>query len=233
MAYQWLLFDADGTLFDYHRAEQMALPRAFAQMGLPFAEADRTIYQTVNAQTWLEFEAGNISLETLKIRRFERFFQAIGLSFDACTFSRCYLSHLAAGDYLIDGAEDLLRRLYGRFGLALITNGLKEVQRPRFKKSALSGYFSQIIISDEVGAAKPHPAIFDIAFEKMNNPAKEAVLVIGDSLTSDILGGYNYGLDTCWFNPTQKLNGHAVKPTFEIKTLSELIPLLDSLVPPG
>jgi FMN phosphatase YigB (HAD superfamily) len=110
--------------------------------------------------------------------------------------------------------------------LALITNGIKEVQRPRFVQSALKDYFTVLIISEEVGTAKPDPAIFEAAFVQMGHPHRDEVLIIGDGLTSDIQGGYNYGIDTCWFNPTRAPRPVNIASQYEITHLTELIPLL-------
>ena len=231
MTYQWLLFDADGTLFDYDRAERNALQNAFVQHGYPFKKEYLAEYRRVNHAIWLEFEQGQIDQVTLRTRRFELLFQAINLKADPREFSPAYLANLAEGTYLIDGAVETLELLSGNFNLAIITNGLKEVQRPRFRRSAINGYIKTIIISDEVGVAKPDPKIFDIAFAQMNQPAKNQVLIIGDSLTSDIQGGRNYGIDTCWFNPAGKQNDHQIASTFEIRRLAELLKLLEKLEP--
>ena len=226
MTYQWLLFDADGTLFDYDQAERNALQNTFSQLGYPFEAEYLAAYRTVNHAIWLEFEQGNIDQVTLRTRRFELLFQAIHLKADPHAFSPAYLANLARGTCLIDGAEETVRVLAQKFNLAIITNGLKEVQRPRFARSAINPYLRQIIISDEEGVAKPDSRIFDISFARMNYPAKSEVLIIGDSLTSDIQGGLNYGIDTCWFNPAGQQNDCQIATTFEIKRLTELPGLL-------
>ncbi|MEW5958832.1 MAG: YjjG family noncanonical pyrimidine nucleotidase [Chloroflexota bacterium] len=221
MRYKWLLFDADGTLFDFERAEEMALQDTFVQLGQPFEAQYLAEYRQINHQIWLDFEQGRLSSEELKTRRFQALFEAIGLDYDPLDFSARYLSNLTQGTFLLDGAEETVRLLSSQFNLALITNGLKSVQRPRLEKSSIKPYFRAVIISEEVGAVKPDPQIFDIAFAQMNHPAKNEVLIIGDSLSSDIQGGRDYGLDTCWFNPERRPNGQ-VQCTFEIQKLAEL-----------
>ena len=233
MSYQWLLFDADGTLFDYDQAERNALKNTFAQLGYPFETEYLAEYRRVNHEIWLQFERGDIDQITLRTRRFELLFQAVNLQADPQAFSPTYLANLAQQTCLIDGARETVRLLGDRFELAIITNGLKEVQRPRFAKSAIHKYLTQIVISDEVGVAKPDPGIFDVAFAQMNQPAKDEVLIIGDSLTSDIRGGLNYGIDTCWFNPAGKRNYHSFVPTYEIGRLDELPGLLGVTQPDG
>ncbi len=225
MTYQWLLFDADGTLFDYDRAEKNALQNTFGQLGYPFEEQYLTVYRQVNHAVWQEFEQGQIDQRTLRTRRFELLFQTLAIQADPRRFSPVYLANLALGTCLIDGAEAVVKQLAGQFKLAIITNGLTEVQRPRFQRSAIIDHIKEIIISEEVGAAKPDPQIFEIAFARMNYPAKSQALIIGDSLSSDIQGGVNYGIDTCWFNPTGQNNNH-ISSTYEIQALTELPGLL-------
>jgi 2-haloacid dehalogenase len=231
MTYRWLLFDADGTLFDYDQAEQWALKNTFAQLDYPFEAAYLAEYRRVNHDIWRQFERGDIDQLTLRPRRFELLFEAINLKADPQTFSPAYLANLAQQTGLIDGALELVKLLAAEFDLAIITNGLKEVQRPRFANSAIYKYLKEIIISDEVGVAKPDRRIFDIAFARMSQPSREAVLIIGDSLTSDIQGGLNYGIDTCWFNPAGTRNEQSVVPTYEIRRLGELPKLLEKPEP--
>ena len=116
--------------------------------------------------------------------------------------------------------------MYGKVRLALITNGLKEVQRSRLAGSTIGDCFEAVVISDEVGAAKPDRAIFEIAFSRMNHPRNEQVLIVGDSLTSDIRGGADYGIDTCWFNPMRKPRDLDVESQYEISDLSELLDIV-------
>jgi 2-haloacid dehalogenase len=224
--YAWLLFDADGTLFDYDRAETMALSRTFEQNGLAYKPAYLDTYARINAQMWLEFEQGSITQERLRTKRFERLFKAVGIDADPLLFGRTYIQRLAEGIYLIDGAVELLSELYGRFGLLLITNGIPEVQRPRLASSALARFFPEMVISGEVGAAKPAKRIFDVAFAKMGHPDKEEALIIGDSLTSDIQGGCNYGIDVCWFNPNGKPNDLDLHIQYEIQRLDQLLSIV-------
>lgn len=228
MRYEWLLLDADGTLFDYDRAEAMALQRTFEQMGHAFEAGHVETYREINGQIWLDFEQGRISQEHLRTRRFELLFDAVGARLSPEAFSAAYLENLARGTDLIDGAEEVVRALHGRVGLMLITNGLHEVQRPRVARSALSGFFAGLVISEEVGAAKPDPLIFDVAFQRMGRPRREAVLMVGDSLTSDMRGGVAYGLDTCWYNPEGRPRHPDVPVRYEIRDLRQLVDLVEA-----
>jgi YjjG family noncanonical pyrimidine nucleotidase len=227
MKYEWVMFDADGTLFDYDKVEVAALESTYEEMGLAYDVAQARVYRQINADMWLDFEQGRISQQRLRTKRFELLFDAAQIECDTEEFSQRYLANLALGTDLVDGAESVVRSLHGRVGLLLITNGLTEVQRPRFARSAVGQYFPKVVISEEVGVAKPDPKIFDIAFEQMGNPAKEDVLIVGDSLTSDIKGGSLYGIDTCWFNPGQQPRDPDLEIRYEIAELAELLEIVN------
>jgi HAD superfamily hydrolase (TIGR01549 family) len=132
---------------------------------------------------------------------------------------------LALGADLLPGAQEIVRALKPRFHLALVTNGLADVQRPRLERSALADCFEKVFISEEVGAAKPSTAYFDAVFGAIGNPPKNEVLIIGDSLSSDMQGGLGYGIDTCWYNPDRKTTDLPV--TYQISRLLELVPILE------
>ena len=224
--YRWLLFDADDTLFDYGQAEAGALRLTFEQLGVRFDPAYLPVYQRINRQIWQDFEQGKISAEALRTRRFELLFEAIGVTIDAERFSAAYLPNLATQSELTEGALEVVRALHGKYRLAIITNGLRDVQRPRLAQSAIRDYIADIVISEEVGAVKPEGAIFDAAFQRMGRPGKDEVLLIGDSLTSDVAGGSAYGIDTCWFNPEGKVRRDGLVITYEIRRLTELLEIL-------
>ncbi len=226
MSYEWLLFDADGTIFDFEASSAEALTETFFYGGIAHTDATVDAYYRINKACWEAFERGEISAEILRTERFRRLLAELGLEGDPKDLSEQYIYQLSQGTHLLPGARDLLFVLHTRIDLLLITNGLKEVQRPRFSATNMSRFFKHTVISDEVGYAKPDPRIFDICFEKMGQPDKSKVLIIGDSLTSDIQGGINYGIDTCWFNPTGKPRPADMDITLEIASPYDLIPLL-------
>jgi len=228
MTYTTLLFDADGTLFDYDRAETWALTETFAQYGLRFEPAHSQRYRQVNDPLWEAFEQGQVTQDRLKVLRFERLFEALGFDVDADAFSASYSRQLGRATFLVNGAHDLVAGLSGQHRLLLLTNGLTDVQRPRFGASTIGHYFEAWVISEEVGVAKPDPRIFDIAFERLGRPAKREVLIIGDSLTSDMAGGIAYGIDTCWYNPAGRQADSSLPVTYEIQDLAQLPAILGS-----
>lgn len=224
--YQWLLFDADGTLFDYDLAEAKALQATFDELDVPFKPTMVDTYRVINHQTWQDFENGKITSVALRTARFERLFESLQMKVDTQQFSQHYLRNLADAADLMPGAAALIGELQRRFQLAIITNGLKDVQRPRLARSTIADAFAVIAISEELGAAKPDPGFFDAAFELMGKPPRESALVIGDSLTSDIQGGNQYGLDTCWFNPAGTAPDVHIPCTYQISHLADLLRLL-------
>jgi HAD superfamily hydrolase (TIGR01509 family) len=113
--------------------------------------------------------------------------------------------------------------LYGHVGMILITNGLRTVQRSRLARSTIAPYLVDVVISEEVGAAKPDPRIFEVAFQKMGCPPRQEVLIVGDSLTSDIRDGHGYGVDTCWYNPRCLPHSPEIDVVYEIRALEELL----------
>lgn len=222
MPYNWILFDADNTLFDFNRSEQYALEQAFLDFSIPFEPGFVDVYHKVNKQCWTAFEEGKLDQETLKGRRFELFLTEIGAQGDAKRMGANYLRHLAATDFLIEGARPLLDQFSTTHKMALVTNGLKAVQRPRVARSQTGHYFKAIVVSEEIGASKPGNAFFEHTFEQIGHPPKKEVLIVGDNLNSDIRGGNDFGIDTCWYNPASASNQSGIQPTFEIPSLQHL-----------
>ncbi len=219
-----LLFDADGTLYDFEKTEKYALKKTFEDFELPYDEAEfLPVFKRVNLQIWKEFERNEISAEKLKTERFARFFRKINADEKlAREFGEKYLLNLSEENSLLPGAKKLIEELASDFRMAIITNGLTIVQRKRLYNSPLAKYWDAIIISEEIGFTKPNREIFDYAFRKLGCRNKSKALMIGDKLTSDILGGNNYGIATCWINPEKKTNSSDIKPTFEISKLYQL-----------
>ena len=227
--YDWVLLDVDGTLLDFRCAETFALEATPIELGLSVPKSFLSGYHDINDGLWQQFESGVLGARDIRVQRFKRLFETLGLAGDPDAFSEAYLKNLSKYSTFIDGAERLLAELNGRFGLVALTNGFADVQHARIARLGLEGVFDHVIISEEVGVAKPDPGVFDIVFERMGHPAKDVVLMVGDSLSSDIRGGASYGIDTCWFNPDKSSNKTSIKPTVEIARLDELT---DLLIPP-
>jgi len=227
--YRWALIDIDGTLLDFRKAESIALRATPAELGYSVPGSYVIDFHAINDDLWRRFEAGDLSARDVRTQRFKLLFERLGLAGDPHDFSEVYLRNLCKHSTFIDGAEKLLAELKNRIGLVALTNGFADVQHARIARLGLDDAFDHVIISEEVGVAKPDPAVFDIAFKKMGHPAKSSVLMVGDSLSSDIRGGVDYGIDTCWFNPQKIGNTTTIKPKVEIAHLDELANLL---IPP-
>ena len=162
--YPWLWFDADGTLFDYNRAEATALKNTFHSLTLPFEDDYLGVYRQINYKLWQALEQQEITPAVLRFRRFELLLESLQLSGSPDQMSTAYVEQLAICTDLIDGAYEVLQTLHGKSQLAIVTNGLQAVQRSRLAHSRIRDFITELIISEEVGAAKPQPAFFDAAF---------------------------------------------------------------------
>ncbi len=225
--YSWLCFDADGTLFDFNYAEKIALKNAFLSLSLDYQDQHLDVYQGINHQLWQALEKREITSELLKVRRFELLLEALQMAGSANHMSDAYIEHLGNCAEMIDGAYDVIDTLHKTSRLAIVTNGLQKVQRNRLARSLIRDHIAELIISEEIGAAKPKAAYFDAAFERIGNPAKSDVLIIGDSLSADMRGGVDYGIDTCWYNPMSTPRPTDLPITYEIAHLHELLELID------
>lgn len=221
--YDWVIFDADGTLFDYNQAEISALKATLNGYGIDFTPAIHESYVEINTKLWKEFELGQITSKDLRVRRFEELAFAESFELPASEFSDDYLMNLGDQRDLIVGAEEVLERISKHARLVVATNGITLVQRSRFDSSAIQQHVEYLVISEEIGYAKPDPRYFEHVFEKMGHPDKSRVLMVGDGLTSDIAGGAGFGIDTCWFNPDNQVNSTTTKPTYQINDLFEVI----------
>ncbi len=214
--YTVLIFDADETSFDYVRGEAFALETSLSEAGIPFRNNFHLeLYHRINCRLWQDFEAGAIDREALKVERFRQFLHELGSDgSDPAKFGKRYLEHLGEAGFMIDGAREILDELAENWTLALLTNGFSQVQKTRIAKTDTGKYFDTIVISEEVGCQKPQKQIFDLLLERLHHTDRKDVLIIGDSLSSDIQGGINAGIDTCWYNPGKMPLPENVMPTF-------------------
>jgi 2-haloacid dehalogenase len=220
--YRCLLFDADGTLFDYDRAESSALAQVFEQNGLAYDPAYLPVYREVNQLVWQMLEKKQLTSDILKLRRFELLLERIGVAQPAENFSERYLRCLANCSELVDGADGFLKGIAGKYRVAIVTNGLRSVQRSRLERSTIRDHIEAMIISEEIGHSKPAAEFFDLAFARLGNPAKGEVLMVGDSWTADIEGAARYGIDACWYNPKRLPRPASPPIAREVASFAEL-----------
>ena len=226
MKYKTILFDADMTLFDFKASEHHCLKQTLQEFGFPCSEEAVALYSTINDSYWKRFERGEIDRASLLVKRFADFFEKIGVSGDPAAFNQQYLENIGGSAILLDGAEELCRELCKTHRLYIITNGTARNQRRRFAKAGFDAYFSDVFISEEMGCQKPQTAFFDYVAKNIPDWDAESTLVVGDSLTSDIQGAINSGLDCCWFNP-EALPYTLEKPcTYAVSSLEQIKELL-------
>lgn len=220
--YTIVLFDADATLFDFKRSEYEAVKDCLAFAGLPTTDDVIEKYSEINDGYWKKLERGEVTKNELFTARWRDLIDYYGFEFDAQKIADTYPQKLAERVYLICGAEDICKKLYGKFRLYIITNGFAKIQHGRFDQSVLKKYFENIFISEEIGAEKPSIDYFNAVAAAIPDFDREKALVIGDSVTSDIKGGIAAGIDTCWFNPNRKIAPDGMNMTYIINDLSEI-----------
>lgn len=201
MKYKTLLFDADNTLLDFSRSEKEAIHDIFMDHGYDLNDEQLKLYASVNDGYWKKLEVGLVKREDLYWMRFEDFCKEIKADISAKVLAYDYLTALSKKSYLMKDAEKLCASLYGKCRMYVITNGNAVVQEHRFGKSSIAKYFEDSFISEVIGCDKPDIKFFEAVFKKIPDFVHEETLVIGDSLSSDIKGGINSSLDTCWFTP--------------------------------
>jgi len=218
-----IFFDADNTLFDFDGSSKLAFRDLVNHLNLQDWKDHYQKYQVWNHQVWDEFEKGVIDSVELRSKRFRLYFKEIGMDFDPNEANDLYLNFLVDHATLYPESLEMLNELKqaGKH-LFILTNGLKEVQKPRIRKKEITHLFDAIIVSDEIGVAKPNVGFFEVAYDAAEQPPKEKIIMIGDSLKSDIAGGNNFGIFTCWFNPKGKTNDGNVTPDKEVHSLTEM-----------
>lgn len=224
-----VLFDLDDTLFDFHKAEKIALTKTLVHFGINPTEETLALYSTINAAHWKRLELGEISREEVKVGRYRELFETIGVECDPVKATAYYESMLAIGHYFMPGAPELLEELYRKYRLYIVSNGTAKVQEGRIGSSGITKYMDGIFISQILGANKPDKQFFDICFAEIPDFSLSETVIIGDSLSSDIKGGINAGITTVWFNPKGIENDNDIKPDYTIKELSEVPGLLSQI----
>ncbi|MBL8626144.1 MAG: YjjG family noncanonical pyrimidine nucleotidase [Myxococcales bacterium] len=228
MPYATLLLDLDHTLFDSDASEALAFAQALAAVGIDEPARYFPTYDAINRGLWAAVERGELPTAAIKVVRWERLVATAALDADPQVLADAFLIGMGQHGELYPGAREVLAALAARADLALglVTNGLSEVQRARIARLELDAYFDAIVVSSEVGVAKPAPAIFDVAFAQLADPPRASAVMVGDSLTSDLRGGRAAGIATCWFNPHGKPAADRALIDHEIAALAELLALV-------
>ncbi len=223
---EFLFLDLDDTILDFHKAERIALRKTVEGFGIAATDTVLTTYSAINRAHWEALERGELTREEVVTGRFAALFRTFGMPVDATACARDYEKNLAVGHYFLPGAEETVKALSRTHRLFLASNGTASVQHGRMTSAGLYPYFEQVFVSQDIGHNKPAKAYFDGCFARIPgfDPAK--AMIVGDSLTSDILGGINAGIATCWVNPGGQPCRPDIRPDHEIRALHELPALL-------
>ena len=227
---KYVLFDVDDTLLDFGKAEAAAIRKTFERIGIPVTEELIRRYSEINAQQWARLERGEISREQVLTGRFDILFSELGVHNIPSEMAQASYEYLLGiGHYFVDGAEALLEALKDKYELYIVSNGNASVQDRRLKSAGIIPYFRDIFISERVGFNKPSAEFFDACFERIPGFERDKAIIVGDRLSSDIQGGINAGVRTCWFNPKGEAPDPDIRADYEIKHLSELPALLERI----
>ncbi len=220
--YYCVLFDLDNTLLDFDMAEQKALAQTLQDAGVEASNDIMQSYRDINESLWKKLEKGQIRREKIATERFVQFLKQHNLPGDGVAMSRAYHQNLAMQGALMPDALEVARELSEVATLAVASNGFVDVQLSRIAASGLDNYLEESFISEKLGVDKPNRKFFDLALASLGVEQRAHILVVGDRLASDIKGGANAGLATCWYNPNGASNDSDIKPTYEINQLTDL-----------
>lgn len=226
MRYDALLCDADDTLFDFAAAEKNAFAEACAQTGFEATPAMLEQYSDINRALWQKLEQGEITQRVLRVRRFEQFLEAIGRRDSAREMADRYAEALSRQSILLPGALEALRSWSALVPVVIVTNGISRIQHGRMDRSELRPYIRGMVVSEEVGTAKPDPRMIELGMQAAGITDRSRVLMLGDSLSSDIAAAAHAHVDACWLNPEGKPNSRGLPVAYEIRSLGEVEALL-------
>ena len=224
-----LLLDLDDTILDFHKAEGIAIRKTFSFFGIDPTDEVVARYRVINKEHWERLERKELEREQVLVGRFAQLFAELGVKADPTACARQYEQFLSQGHWFLPGAEEALKALSAKYRLFLVSNGTAIVQNGRLDSSGIRKYFEKIFISQEIGANKPDIRYFDAVFAQIPDFDKSRAIIVGDSLSSDILGGINAGIAACWVNPHHKSANPAIAADYEIERLAQLGALLETL----
>ena len=226
---EFLFLDLDDTILDFHKAEQVALSKTFRDFGIDPTQYVLDRYHVINKWHWEQLELGRMTRAEVQTGRFQMLFDELGVTGDPSAVTAKYMENLSIGHYFLPGAEETVELLSKKYRLFLASNGTASVQKGRMTSANLYRFFEQVFVSEEVGHNKPPKAYFETAFSRIPDFDPAKALMVGDSLSSDIKGGINAGIRTCWVNPNHAAGNPEIVPDYEIEMLKDLPDLLETL----
>ena len=226
---EFLFLDLDDTILDFHKAERIALSGTIRSFGLEPTEDVLSRYHAINKWHWEQLELGTMTRQEVLEGRFKMLFEELGICVDAQAAARTYEKNLSIGHWFLPGAEEAVDTLSKKYRLFLASNGTASVQKGRMTSANLYRFFEKVFVSQEIGHNKPSKAYFDGCFRQIPDFDPARAMIVGDSLSSDIQGGINAGIRTCWVNPTHAAPKGGIRPDFEIEALHQLPGLLERI----
>ena len=226
---EFLLLDLDDTILDFHKAERLAIAKTIKEFGVEPTEAVLTRYRQINKWHWEQLEQGKLTRAEVLENRFGMLFDELGVVADKAACARAYEKNLSIGHYFLPGAEEAVDRLRKKYRLFLVSNGTASVQKGRMTSANLYRFFETVFVSQEVGYNKPAKEYFDICFSRIPGFDPKKAIIVGDSLSSDIKGGINAGILTCWVNPDHAPAREDIQPDYEIEGIYQLEELLQTI----
>ena len=226
---EFLFLDLDDTILDFHKAERIAIAKTIRDFGVEPTEEVLHRYHVINKWHWEQLEQGKLTRAEVLENRFGVLFRELGVAADQTACARAYEKNLSIGHYFLPGAEEAVARLSKKYRLFLASNGTASVQKGRMTSANLYRFFEKVFVSQEIGHNKPSKAYFDGCFSQIPGFDPEKAMIVGDSLTSDIRGGINAGIKTCWVNPGHLPGNPDIQPDYEIEALHQLEALLEAL----
>ena len=217
-----VFLDLDNTILDFHRTEREAIEKTLSNFGLEPTEEVISKYKAFNRKCWEALERGEMTRDEVLFGRFEFLFSSLGKSVSAQDVQHFYERRLSEGAYFIDGAEEMLKELFGKYKLYITSNGTAFVQDRRIAASGIAKYFDGIFISERIGANKPSEKFFDGCFEIMGSCDRDKTVIVGDTLSSDILGGINAGIHTVHYTMGNDFEYSDIVPEYVAKTIEEI-----------
>ena len=227
--FEFLFLDLDDTILDFQKAEHIALSKTLRSFGLEPTETVLKRYNLINKAHWEALERKELTREQVLLGRFQVLFEEMGISAEPVKVARAYEHNLSIGHWFLPGAEEAVARLSRKYKLYLTSNGTASVQKGRMTSANLYRFFENVFVSQEIGVNKPAVEYFEKCFAQIPGFDKTKAIIVGDSLTSDILGGQNAGIATCWVNPHHKQGRPDIRVDYEIEALSQLEDLLENL----
>ena len=230
MYYKFLLFDLDHTLLDFDSAEDIALTQLLKEEGVVAIRAYKDYYVPMNKTLWKDLEQKKITKQELVNTRFSKLFAHFGIEKDGQYLAERYQLFLSKQGQIFPGVENLLKTLINDgYELYAATNGITFIQTGRIDHSGIAPFFKEIFISEQLHTQKPDREFYEKIGALIPNFYKNHALMIGDSLSADIQGGNNAGIDTVWYNPYHLDNNTQAQPTYEVDSYQALLEILDKL----